>query len=234
MSNKETGAEFDSYAEAYREHVAKALPPGVGEVDAFARVKVWHLVRAIDSVFPGRRDVRLLDAGCGIGLTDRYLKSVYPNITGFDVSPKSVELAAKANPELSYRCDPSGQLPFEDAGFDVVFAICVVHHVPPAEWLTFFQQLHRVMKPEGLLAIYEHNPWNPATQWVVSRCEFDRDAALLNSSRCSALAAEAGFSAPRARNLLFLPLESETWCSWERRLFSRLPIGAQYEFTARK
>jgi SAM-dependent methyltransferase len=234
MSEKESTVEFDNYAEAYREHVAKALPPGVGEVDAFARVKVWHLIRAIGAVFPGDREVQILDAGCGIGLTDRYLKEAYPNITGFDVSPKSVELAAQANPGLSYRCEPSGHLPFEDGRFDVVFAICVVHHVPPAEWLSFFRQLHRVMKPGGLLAIYEHNPWNPATQWVVSRCEFDRDAVLLSSSKCRTLAKQAGFFAPRTRNLLFLPFESPTWCRWESGLFSRLPIGAQYEFIARK
>lgn len=234
MSDKESAVEFDDYAEAYREHVAKALPPGVGEVDAFARVKVWHLIRAIDAVFPRNREVQILGAGCGIGLTDRYLKVAYRNITGFDVSPKSVELAARANPELCYRCEPDGVLPFADGSFDVVFAVCVVHHVPPAQWVDFFRQLHRVLKPEGLLAIYEHNPWNPATRWVVSRCEFDRDAVLLSSSKCRALAKEAGFSSPRTRNLLFLPLESPLWCLWERRLFSRLPIGAQYEFTARK
>jgi SAM-dependent methyltransferase len=234
VSEKESVVEFDDYAQAYREHVAKALPPGVGEVDAFARVKVWHLIRAIDSVFPGQREVEILDAGCGIGLTDRYLKGTYPRITGFDVSPKSVELAAQANPGLSYYSEPSGHLPFEDSRFDVVFAICVVHHVPPAEWTGFFRQLHRVLKPGGLLAIYEHNPWNPATQWVVSRCEFDRDAVLLSSSQCRTLAGTAGFSEPCIRNLLFLPLESPLWCSWERRLFSRLPIGAQYEFIARK
>jgi SAM-dependent methyltransferase len=234
MNEKESAVEFDDYAEAYRDHVARALPLGVGEVDAFARVKVWHLIRAIDSVFPGHREVQILDAGCGIGLTDRYLKATYPNITGFDVSPKSLELATQANPELSYRCEPSGQLPFEDSRFDVVFAICVVHHVPPVDWLSFFRQLHRVVKPGGLLAIYEHNPWNPATQWVVSRCEFDRDAVLLSSSKCRELAKEAGFCTPRTSNLLFLPLESPLWCLWERRLFCRVPIGAQYEFTARK
>lgn len=226
--------EFDTYAEAYREHVAKALPPGVGEVDAFARLKVWHLMRAIEAVFPGDREVQILDAGCGIGLTDLYLKAAYPNITGFDVSSKSVELAGQANPELSYRHEPSGRLPFADCRFDVVFAICVVHHVPPSQWLSFFRQLHRVMKPGGLLAIYEHNPWNPATQWVVSRCAFDCDAVLLSSSKCRALAKAAGFSAPHIHNLLFLPLANPLWCLWERRLFSRLPIGAQYEMTTRK
>lgn len=226
--------DFDDFAGSYREHIARALPRGVGEVDSFTRVKVRHLIRAIDSMFPRRRDVKILDAGCGIGLTDSYLKQTYAKITGFDVSSKSVELAAQANPELCYRCDPDGILPFADGSFDVAFAICVVHHVPPAQWVDFFRQLHRVLKPGGLLAIYEHNPWNPATQWVVSRCEFDRDAVLLSSTRCRGIAKAAGFTSTRTRNLLFLPLESRIWCLWERRLFSRLPVGAQYELTARK
>lgn len=234
MNDPQATSQFDNYAEAYREHIAKALPPGIGEVDAFTRVKVWHLDRSIAGVFPGRRDVAILDAGCGIGLTDSYLKVKYPNITGFDVSAKSVELATQANPELSYCSESGGTLPFDGESFDVVFAICVVHHVPPARWCDFFRQLHRVLKRGGLLAIYEHNPWNPATRWVVSRCEFDRDATLISSTRCGRVAKEAGFSELWTRNILFLPFENETWCEWERKLLSRIPIGTQYEMTARK
>jgi len=234
MSRPQLEPQFDTYARAYREHVSKALPPGIGEVDRFARVKVWHLTRAIELVFPGRRDVRILDAGCGIGLTDSYLKGTYANIAGFDVSGESVEVAERANPELHYRSDPTGLLPFADETFDVVFVICVVHHVPPAEWDVFFRQLHRVMRPGGLLAVYEHNPWNPATQWIVSRCEFDRDAVLLSSGTCRRLVMQAGFSEVRTRSILFLPLESPGWCRFESRFFSCLPVGAQYELTARK
>lgn len=226
--------DFDDHAETYRDQIATALPAGVGEVDAFTRIKVWHLARAIARTFPGRRDLAVLDAGCGIGITDSYLKRSYPLITGFDVSARSVELAARANPELSYHSDPGGALPFASDSFDVVFAICVVHHVPPSEWPGFFRQLHRVMKPGGLLAIYEHNPWNPATRWIVSRCEFDRDAVLLGSWACRKTALAAGFSKPATRNILFLPFEGEAWCRWQDRLLSSLPIGAQYELTARK
>ena len=226
--------DFDDYADTYRHQIAGALPAGCGEVDVFSRIKVWHLARAIARTFPGRRDVAILDAGCGIGITDSYLKATYPLITGFDVSAKSVGLAARANPELSYHSDPGGVLPFADERFDVVFAICVVHHVPPAEWSGFFRQLHRVTRPGGLLAIYEHNPWNPATRRVVSRCEFDRDAVLLSSPECRRTAEAAGFSAPATRHILFLPFEGESWCRWQERFLSFLPIGAQYEFTARK
>ena len=63
MRENQSASEFDAYAGEYRKHVARALPPGVAEVDAFARVKVWHLIRAIDSVFPGNSGVEILDAG---------------------------------------------------------------------------------------------------------------------------------------------------------------------------
>jgi SAM-dependent methyltransferase len=232
--DKPSKVDFDDYAESYRHQIASALPAGGGDVDAFTRIKVWHLARAIARTFPGRRDLAILDAGCGIGITDSYLKLAYPMISGFDISAKSIELAARANPELSYHYHPDGMLPFAPESFDVAFAICVVHHIPPAKWSGFFRQLHRVMKPGGLLAIYEHNPWNPATRRIVSRCEFDRDAVLLSSRECRLTAEAAGFSAPATRNILFLPFEGEAWCRWEDRFLSSLPIGAQYELTARK
>jgi len=234
MNKTSHKTQFDNYAEDYRKHIAKALPPGLGEVDSYARLKVWHLCKAISCAFPGRRNISILDAGCGVGMADSYLKHEFPNITGFDVSGKSVELAGKANPELTYVSDAEGVLPFAADSFDVIFAMCVVHHVPPAQWNVFFNQLYGAMKPGGLLAIYEHNPWNPATRWVVSRCEFDRDATLLNSASCRSLAEAAGFKLAKARSILLLPLENDYWCRLERRTLSFLPFGAQYELTARK
>lgn len=226
--------EFDRVASEYREQVARALPRGVGEVDSFARIKAWHLAELIGREFPGRRDVSVLDAGCGIGLTDGYLRRSYPDITGFDISARSVELAREANPGLRYESDERGEFPFPDGSFDVVFAICVMHHVPVGERLGFLRRVSRVLRPGGLMAVYEHNPWNPGTRWVVSRCEFDRGVVLLSSGDCGRLAREAGFRSVRSRHVLFLPLESPGWCRLERNLLSWMPFGAQYELTARR
>ena len=97
-----------------------------------------------------------------------------------DVSDSSIELARTRNPEIDYHHSADGKLPFESASFDVVFAICVWHHVPPDQWTTFISELSRVTVPNGLLLIYEHNPWNPLTRLVVSRCAFDEDAVLVS------------------------------------------------------
>ena len=226
--------EFERVASEYREHVARALPRGVGEVDSFARIKAWHLAQLIGREFPGRKDVSVLDAGCGIGLTDGYLRRSYPDITGFDISARSVELAREANPGLRYESDARGEFPFADSSFDVVFAICVMHHVPVGERLEFLRRVSRLLRPGGLLAVYEHNPWHPGTRWVVSRCEFDRGVVLVSSRECGRLAREAGFRSVHSRHLLFLPLESPGWCRLERSMLSWMPFGAQYELTARR
>lgn len=225
---------FDVYADDYSRHVTDALPAGFGDVDKYARIKADHLTQEMREIFGARRDVEILDAGCGIGLTDSFLKAEYGNITGFDVSLKSLEIARLRNPELKYAQSDDGTLPFEDGSFDVVFAICVVHHVPPALWAKFFSEMKRVLRHGGLLAIYEHNPWNPLTRRVVANVEFDRDAVLLTGGQCARLASDAGLVEPRCRYILFAPTESPAWVNFERRFLSRLPIGAQYQCTARR
>ena len=232
--NPDADQQFDGYAEEYARHVTDALPPGVGEVDKFARIKVWHLRRELARLGLTRPDLSILDAGCGIGITDSFLKAHFSNITGLDISQKSIEVAKAKNPELAYSRYDGGQFPFEESRFDIAFAMCVVHHIPPAEWPVFFANMFRVIKPGGVLLIYEHNPWNPLTRWVVSRCEFDCDAVLIDAPQCARQAAEAGFSDLRSKFILFAPFEPPAWSRVEEALFSGIPIGAQYQLSACK
>lgn len=225
---------FDDYAEAYAQHVSDALPAGFGDVDKYARIKADHLVAEIRSAFARRKDLAILDAGCGVGLTDGFLREHYGNITGCDMSAKSLDIARRRNPSLKYVHSIDGKLPFADKRFDVVFAICVVHHVPPAEWPRFFAEMHRVLAPGGMLAIYEHNPWNPLTRRVVASVEFDRDAVLLTAGQCAELALSAGLVSASRKYILFLPSESPSWVRFERSVLSWLPFGAQYQVTARR
>lgn len=229
-----SGENFDIYAADYSRHVNSALPKGFGDVARYARIKARHLAQEICGVFGRDGNPAILDAGCGIGLTDRFLKEEYGNITGFDPSPQSLELARVRNPDLQYVHSSDAALPFQDRQFDVVFAVCVVHHVAPLQRAAFFRDMRRVLKPGGLLAIYEHNPRNPMTRRVVANVDFDRDAVLLTSGECARLAAEEGFRAPLCKYIIFAPFVSRRWVKLERRLFSRLPIGAQYQCTARR
>ena len=59
-------------------------------------------------------------------------------------------------------------------------------------------EMARVTRPGGMVAIIEHNPLNPVTRHIVSRCPFDRDAVLLRCGTGARLLAGAGLE-PGAR-----------------------------------
>ena len=114
-----------------------------------------------------------------------------------------------------------------------MFAICVVHHVPTGQRTRFAQELQRVVRPGGVVAIFEHNPVNPLTRVAVSRCEFDADAVLLGRRRVASLLRDAGLRIVERRYLLFFPFERR-WTRPAERGLAQLPLGAQHYAVAKR
>lgn len=226
--------EFDHFAVSYEKDINRALLPGLGNGAKFARIKAAHLCRQVAAVFGPAKKPSLLDAGCGIGIVDELLKPLFPRLAGFDVSPESVALARQRNPELRYEISDGSTFPFREKEFDAVFAICVLHHMSPCQRPGFVAEAYRVLRPGGALFLYEHNPWNPLTRWVVRRCPFDKDASLLNQSACRHLLQAGGFRPVDGGGLIFFPSEAAAWQSWEARWLRRIPLGAQFYVTGLK
>ena len=107
---------------------------------------------------------------------------------------------------MSYDVYDGATLPYSDGCFDLAFAICVVHHVPPRLWNVFASEMRRVLKPAGLALVFEHNPRNPLTMRVVNSCPFDADAVLLRNETAEALLSTAGFSRSTADLFCLFPL----------------------------
>jgi len=227
-------AEFDRFAESYEEQLNCALLPGTGDGSKFARIKASHLSRQLEQAFGSESGLRLLDAGCGIGVMDELLKPAFPKISGFDISSESIRQASLRNPELSYRISDGASFPYPDEEFDAVFAVCVLHHIHPDQRAGFCREAARVVRPGGFIFLYEHNPLNPLTRWVVNRCVFDRGVALLFPGECRRHLQQAGFEVVGGGGLIFFPLESPAWQRWEARWLFRIPLGAQYFFAGRK
>jgi len=232
MTNK--SSEFDLYAERYRSLVARALPPGAGSVEKFARVKVWHAIGEASRRHLDMRSLNVLDAGCGTGTADSILKVCTPRITGLDMSRKSLKIASANNPELTYVHYDGSRFPFPDDHFDLCFAMCVIHHIPEPGRNPFLREVFRVVRPGGLAVIFEHNPSNPATRYVVSKCQLDQHASLVPERLCRRLLMAAGFRDVASTFYLFAPLEWVSWLRFERRFLSRVPLGAQYMCSAVK
>src|SRR5205807_6507211 len=129
---------------------------------------------------------------CGIGITDEHLVGRVRELHGVDTSAEALDRAAARNPEARYRTCSEDSLPFGAETFDVAFAVCVIHHISPGKRVEFASELRRVVRPGGVVVLFEHNPLNPFTRIAVSRCEFDDDAILLPRRAARGLLAISG------------------------------------------
>jgi SAM-dependent methyltransferase len=220
--------DFDEYSDGYRDAVEESISFVGANLDFFTQAKAEALIELVRDRIGDPTRASFLDVGCGPGETDRLLGGRVGRLAGVDVSDRMIGRASRLNPWAEYRgFAPGGPLPFEEASFDVCFAISVLHHVPPPERAGLIDGMKRVIRPGGLLAVFEHNPFNPLTRRAVAGCEFDRDAELLRSHEARRLLREAGLPNPGRRYILFFTRTSELLRGIERRL-GWLPLGAQY------
>jgi SAM-dependent methyltransferase len=219
---------FDQYVDSYRDAVEESIGFAGGDAARYVGAKARLLVELARRRIGAPDGLHALDVGCGPGETDAFLEGSFGSLSGVDLSSGMTERAARRNPWASYssygRAEP---LPYEDASFDLSFAICVLHHVPPAERPAFVEEMRRVTRPGGLVAIFEHNPLNPLTRKAVRDCPFDEDAVLLSRGEARRRLADAGLAEVEAPFIIFFPREGDLRSRLERRL-GWLPLGAQY------
>jgi SAM-dependent methyltransferase len=225
--------QFDAYRETYVDAVDHAIDFSGRDHAFFTRAKARHLLEIIHDTIGPPSTVRALDVGCGPGETDAYLTPHLRNLDGIDVSTELIERARAANPDATYTAYDGTTLPYDDGAFDFAFAICVVHHVPPEHWQRFVGEMARVVRDGGVVAIGEHNPFNPLTRLAVHRCEFDEDAVLLNRKTAEKIQRDVGLQPLESRYILFAPWEHRFVERVERRLRG-VALGAQYIAVARR
>jgi ubiquinone/menaquinone biosynthesis C-methylase UbiE len=101
---------------------------------------------------------KLLDVGCGDGRLTAKLAMMADQAIGIDVNAHA-SWAELSSERLMFRIGNAHALPFEDASFDVVVAVNMLHHADdPAKVLS---EAFRVCAPGGKLIVAEPNRWNP-------------------------------------------------------------------------
>lgn len=225
--------DFDRFTESYETIINDAISFGGREHAFYIDVKRDALVRLAADVFADLKGIDVLDLGCGIGAYHPGLNGTFRELHGIDVSERSIAFARERSPFVRYETFEGGRLPYPDRRFDLVYTICVMHHVPPPQWQDFVAEMHRVLKPGGLALVFEHNPYNPATQYIVRSCEIDKDAVLLRPGALRRMFDAHAFEGVLTRTILSVP-PSGTFLSRLDALLGRLPFGAQYYLSARR
>lgn len=224
--------DFDQYAEQY----SRALDQGIavsGEgQDYFARQRVAWLRRRLLEV--GVRARRLLDFGCGTGAaTPHFLEQLEPvQVCGVDISERSIAQARRTYPDSRVTFSRLADLP-PSGQFDLAFCNGVFHHIPPAERPAALRYVWAALRPDGLFAFCENNPWNPGTHLVMSRIPFDRDAIKISIPESRRLLQACGFSVLSVDTLFYFPRALACLRGLEPAL-ARWPLGAQYMVLARR
>ena len=150
---------------------------------------------------------------------------------GVDVSAASLETARETHTR-----DGATFAMIEErigATFDLAFCNGVFHHIPVAERHGAAAYVHDALLPGGFFALWENNPWNLGTRYIMSRVPFDRDAIMMSPPQTRRLLRDAGFDIVRTDYLFIFPHLLRTLRPLER-VLSPFPLGGQYLVLARK
>ena len=90
---------------------------------------------------------KVLDIGCGTGISTRQLKEYSFDTIGSDKDENMIEVAMHNNPEIQYVVAPADKLPFESEKFDIVTAFTAFHWFNDEESLS---EIKRVLKNGGI------------------------------------------------------------------------------------
>jgi SAM-dependent methyltransferase len=228
----EPEAEFDQLAENYEGLLRHPVLDRFAGAKDFYHLRKWILIvefLARYDMSPSR--LSWLDVGCGKGELLGYGRSRFSNLAGCDPSREMIREAEGFDARWQEVPD---KLPFSDSSFDFVTAVCVYHHVEHEFRLPLTGEIQRVLRPNGVFCIIEHNPFNPVTRLVVRQCPIDANAHLLSARMARSYAAGAGLSHLESEYFLFLPrLLFEKLAPLER-LLRNVAAGGQYAVFSKK
>jgi SAM-dependent methyltransferase len=106
----------------------------------------------LDLAAAGRRDLRLLDCGCGTGTNLRLLLERYGEACGFDLTWTGLQFARRSGLTRLAQASAAA-VPFPSAAFDIVTSFDVLYCLPDRVEREAAREMWRVLRPGGAAVI---------------------------------------------------------------------------------
>ncbi|MEQ1724181.1 MAG: bifunctional 2-polyprenyl-6-hydroxyphenol methylase/3-demethylubiquinol 3-O-methyltransferase UbiG [Pseudobdellovibrio sp.] len=153
-----TKTEVDnSIYDLYGDKWYTAYDDPVALLRAESKVKTPWVIEKIKKHFDNISELELLDVGCGGGFLSNELAENGFKVTGVDLSPESLVVAARYDKTKSvkYLTADAYNLPFADSSFDVITAMDFLEHVEDPS--SVIKEFSRKLKPNGLFIFHTFN-----------------------------------------------------------------------------
>lgn len=105
------------------------------------------------------KNKKILDVGAGTGRVSLPLALAGAQVTALDISEKILELLKRKNKKITTVVGEAENLPFENESFDIVTAAFLIVHLKDPK--IFFDEVYRVLKPDGLFLVSNINQKEP-------------------------------------------------------------------------
>ncbi|MEV0908511.1 class I SAM-dependent methyltransferase [Streptomyces hokutonensis] len=140
----------ESYDTVAADYVQLVKNPA--ELDPLSRAMLAAFAETVRSAGLGP----VADLGCGPGKVTAYLAELGVPVFGVDLSPKMVELARLAYPDLTFTVGSMTAPAIGDGELGGVLAYFSTHHTPPEQLPVVFGEFHRTLAPGGHLMLAGH------------------------------------------------------------------------------
>ncbi|MFH8758451.1 class I SAM-dependent methyltransferase [Streptomyces atroolivaceus] len=138
---------YDTVAAAYAELVRSPA-----ELDPLSRAMLAAFAEVVRTAGLGP----VADLGCGPGKVTAHLADLGLSVFGVDLSPKMIELARRAHPDLAFAVGSMTAPPIRDGTLGGILAYYSAHHTPPEVLPVVFAGFRRALAPGGHLMMAGH------------------------------------------------------------------------------
>lgn len=125
--------------------------------DLGRKVYLRGIIKTLQEISQLPTNKKILEIGCGNGigtlLIDEYFQPSDLIATEYDESLVEITKNKITKPNILVEQADATKFRFNNNGFDAVVGLSVIHHIP--NWEEALDELHRIIKPNGLLIIKE-------------------------------------------------------------------------------
>lgn len=223
--------EFDPFAKVYRQKQTQYLAATGYDSHYFATLKANKLKEWLPT-YLGYEPITILDFGCGDGVMVKEVQHVYPTakLYGVDPSSESIAVAQQNLPKATFLISGESLSMLEDAMFDVIYAAGVFHHIPFEQHEQYIQEFYRILKPQGVMVLFELNPLNLGTRYIFKNNPLEFDAKMLMPWYAKKLVGRGYIT---TLYYCFYPKFLRS-LGWTENYLTKVPLGGLYGTIAKK